>query len=95
LISPSAGEDPAPIPVSNERVAAIVATLRQVAGWGDVPPEDLVDLADVVEQQDWAAGGDDLGGLCCPMCQEVACDAGCPLEPERRREPCVVVADGH
>lgn len=94
LISSPAGGDPAPVLVGNERVAAIVATLRQVAGWGDVPPEELVELADVVERQDWAAPRDDEGldGLCCPMCQEVECDAGCPLEPERgRRKPCTAV----
>lgn len=61
----------------------VSATLRQLAGWGpwEIEPGQLETLAEQVENYDHAAGG--LEALCCPMCQEVECDAGCPLEEVR------------
>lgn len=61
----------------------VAATLRQLAGWGvrDRTPDSLYELAAVVEQYDHATG--DLEALCCPMCQEIECDAGCPMEEVR------------
>lgn len=59
-------------------VAATAATLRQVAGWGvgDDLEKDFYELAT-------ALGTWKSDGMCCPMCQEVECDEGCPLEPVR------------
>lgn len=60
--------------------AEIVArTLRQLAEWGDydLQPAALLELATLVDLEDF------VGTWCCPMCQEVECDAGCPLEGVR------------
>lgn len=68
--------------VVNGRDAMIVAkTLRQLAEWDheDRSPRSLAELAQVVETEDWP------DALCCPMCQEVECDTGCPLEDVRSR----------
>lgn len=71
--------------------AAVAATLRTVAGWGqlacvtdddeyrgvNVGRDELYELARRVEHErvdDWWS---------CPICQEVECDNGCPLEPLR------------
>lgn len=56
-------------------VAVVMATLRQLAGWcdDDRSPAALAELATVLETEDWA------DCPCCPMCQEVDCDDGCPL----------------
>lgn len=64
---------------------ATAATLRQVAFWGLVfdggtvesTCDELLEIARQVEQLDVA---DDF---CCPVCEEVTCDDGCPLEPVR------------
>jgi hypothetical protein len=59
---------------------ATSATLRTVAEWGPtVTREEFLDVAEQVE----AMGDDD--GWCCPVCEEVECDTGCPLEPIRSR----------
>lgn len=57
----------------------VAATLRQLESWGpwEIEPGHLSNLAAEVEAYDHAAGG--LAALCCPMCQEIECDAGCPL----------------
>lgn len=53
-------------------LATTAATLRQVAFWGDAPPENYIAAAEQVES----------GYIedCCPVCEEVRCDEGCPLE---------------
>lgn len=63
------------------RIAAILqataATLHVVAEWGSVPGEDLHEMARRVaegEVADWTF---------CPVCEEVRCDADCPLGPVR------------
>jgi hypothetical protein len=61
------------------------ATLRQVAEWGlrfdgstvESTCGELHGIANKVEQLD---PDDDL---CCPVCEEVECDGGCPLESVR------------
>lgn len=62
----------------------VAATLRQVDGWApwDLMPGELAKLAEQVEAYNHAAGG--LEALSCPICQEIECDAGCPLEEVRR-----------
>lgn len=65
------------------RIAAVAATLRQLAHWGVRWPDDdhadmgphLLALAATVEADDF----DDV----CPICDEVVCDEGCPIEPLR------------
>lgn len=58
---------------------ATAATLRQIAQWhlatSPASEEEWFELARQVEglEPGWA----------CPMCQEVTCDDGCPLEPVR------------
>lgn len=62
----------------SERQQIIAATLRQIAEWGDVSDTELYEIADQVENgatDDWWS---------CPMCEEITCDDGCPLEPLRR-----------
>jgi hypothetical protein len=61
---------------------AVADTLRTVATWGCLTPEDLLGVAAAVESCNVASTG--LDGLCCPICEEVECDCGCPLEPLRR-----------
>jgi hypothetical protein len=59
--------------------AATAATLRTVAEWGPtITREEFLAVAEQVE----AMTGND--GWCCPVCEEVECDDGCPLEPVRR-----------
>jgi hypothetical protein len=70
--------------VKDPVVAAVAATLRHVAEWGlafDNGParSELMDLARQVEALEQA---DDF---CCPVCEEVVCDDGCPLAEVRRR----------
>lgn len=57
---------------SAEIIGTVVRTLRQVAEWMPMSAEELQETADVVER--WS-----VGDLCCPMCEEVECDDGCPL----------------
>jgi hypothetical protein len=66
--------------------AAIAATLRQVASWAtddDAKRDCLYQMADEVERADA-----ETLSWCCPVCGEVDCDEGCPLElvrdPARR-----------
>jgi hypothetical protein len=70
---------PQPEPVAFDLRVTVASTLRQLADWGseDRQAVELRQLADRVEV-------DDLN-MCCPMCQEVRCDTGCPLEPMRAR----------
>ena len=56
---------------------AVADTLRTVAEWGPTSPEELRAVA---EQVDSMAIRD---GWCCPVCQEVDCDEGCPLASVR------------
>jgi hypothetical protein len=58
-------------------VKAVAATLREVAGWGedDRNPRMMEAVAEDVEAN-W-------NDVCCPVCQEVTCDEGCPLEAVR------------
>ncbi|GAA3417603.1 hypothetical protein [Streptosporangium vulgare] len=55
----------------------VAATLRVIAGQYEGNPisDDLRGIAQQVEI-DW-------DGACCPLCQEVTCDDGCPLEAVR------------
>jgi hypothetical protein len=57
---------------------ALAAAYRQQAEWTDdsVAQREFNDLAGQVEAVDGTE-------TCCPCCQEVTCDAGCPLEPVR------------
>jgi hypothetical protein len=62
-------------------VKTTVNTLRQVA-WVqnmDYGSVSLSEMADDVEQ----ATIDSLSEIC-PLCEEVVCDGGCPLEPVRK-----------
>lgn len=59
-------------------ISAVVATLRQVAGWGlsfeDGPAQQ--ELLEIARQVELLAAQDIL---CCPVCEEVECDDDCPL----------------
>lgn len=57
----------------------VAATLRQIAQWciDDWTPKELQELATFVENEDYE------NGMICPMCQEIECDGGCPLEHYR------------
>lgn len=57
----------------------VAATLRQVATWIGVHDNDEAALYDMAAEVD--AFDDEA---CCPCCQEVTCDEGCPLAPVRR-----------
>jgi hypothetical protein len=58
--------------------AAVADTLRTVAEWGQMSREELRGVAEAVDSMVVEQG------LCCPVCQEVHCDEGCPLESVRR-----------
>lgn len=80
-------------------VRTIIKALRTAAGWlPDEQRELLLEAATVAENGGWE-------DACCPICQEVWCDTGCPLEDlrgdllrnaeqERLREPPVVTPIG-
>lgn len=63
-------------------VAATEQTLRTAANWleSDRDSDLLVQAADAVKAQ----GADEA---CCPVCDEIACDTGCPLETLRTASP--------
>jgi hypothetical protein len=61
----------------NPTVVTVTATLRMLAGYVPLGPDELSSLADDVER-DW-------DGVCCPVCEEVTCDEGCPLEDVRAK----------
>jgi hypothetical protein len=78
---------PQPQVLGDPTVTAVVATLRQIAGWGSSRPttdDGWRELADAV-LIGCTADADELDALCCPMCEEVVCDGGCPLAPVRTR----------
>jgi len=63
------------------RANVVVDTLRFLAqGWiaSEEDREWCLDAADQIEGYDF-----EEGGWVCPLCQEVVCDAGCPLESLR------------
>jgi len=67
--------------VTLNTIRTVALTLRQLAGWGtarqEMSDQEFRDLADQVEATtttDWWS---------CPMCEEVVCDGGCPLEHVR------------
>lgn len=75
-----AQESPSPEAAPNESeraVQLIAATLRTAAEQiqGDTDRITLREIAGTVESN-W-------GGDCCPLCQEVTCDDGCPLQDVR------------
>jgi hypothetical protein len=57
-------------------VATVAATLRTVAGWLPDDDRDMLYKAAERTERDW-------NGACCPVCEEVTCDDGCPLEKVR------------
>jgi len=73
------GTVPAAVPGALDLVKrTLAAAYRQAATWIDNPGDmqALNSLAYYIEKFD----GTDA---CCPVCQEVVCDTGCPLEPIR------------
>ena len=71
-------------------LGTISKTLRFVASWIVAPNDEhdershydqirhLISAAEAIE-----AGDTKQFDVCCPLCQEVACDTGCPMEPHR------------
>lgn len=56
---------------------AVAATYRHLAIWMDAANADeALRVAGMVERYD-------VTDICCPCCQEIECDDGCPLEPIR------------
>lgn len=58
-------------------IKATAATFRQVSLWGQVGADELREVAEQVEY------GDVDNWLACPACEEIECDADCPLLPVR------------
>jgi hypothetical protein len=58
-----------------EVVQIVATTLRIASQWYEVDSHDLLGIAHQVEEY-WS-------GMCCPLCEEVECDQGCPLEHVR------------
>ncbi|WP_030757254.1 hypothetical protein [Streptomyces sp. NRRL F-5135] len=57
-------------------VVTAAATLRTAAEWFSGDDRDTMrEVADQAER--------DRDGICCPVCEEVDCDEGCPLEHVR------------
>ena len=84
--SPESTKPSQPSGQQREDVAAVVATLRQIAHWGVARPVDdqeWLELAGQVEQVDLTAEADSFS---CPMCEEVMCDEDCPLWPARSQQ---------
>lgn len=68
-------------------IKATAATLRAVAGWGlEWPPGGHAAARDELCQIASAVEGLDDDDVCCPVCEEVRCDEGCPLEGIRKWE---------
>lgn len=70
--------------LAEEIKIAVAATLRTAAFWGlsfDTGPaqEELLHIAKQVEA---LTAEDDV---VCPVCEEIECDGGCPLEAVRAR----------
>jgi hypothetical protein len=63
-------------------VSTVERTLRTAAMWleSDKDSEMLIETANMVKAQ----GADEL---CCPVCEEIECDGGCPLETLRKAGP--------
>lgn len=62
------------LPAAPEVVRTVAATLRIVMEWYSGEQRDMLrEAADEVEQN-WDTGGT------CPVCEEMTCDEGCPLE---------------
>jgi hypothetical protein len=60
-------------------VATVIATLRYAAEWLNDDDRNLLS-----ETADQVAAEDPREALCCPVCEEVECDEGCPLAGVRR-----------
>lgn len=74
----------------SETVQTVLATLRTVAE----QLRDDRDRAAVAETAEQIEHG--LDDACCPLCQEVTCDDGCPLRADRAiamQEPCGFLHD--
>lgn len=70
-------------------IATVAATMRQVANWGlafdngpacDDNGPACDELRSIADQVELLSSGDDM---CCPMCEETACDEDCPLAAVR------------
>lgn len=59
-------------------VILVVKTLRTAAGW--VPEDAARVLREAAEEVEAFRTRYDLIGSGCPVCQEIDCDPGCPLE---------------
>lgn len=60
-----------------EAQVIVAETLRLVSEWGcGLTRDEYRTIAESVEQMD----ADDT---CCPLCEEIICDDGCPLWPTR------------
>ncbi len=73
--------------VPDERAAIVAETLRFLAGgWisGDEDHENSTALVETAANIEHAAKWPWSESGCCPLCEEVACDTGCPLAPLRR-----------
>lgn len=70
--------------MSDEVINAVAATFREIAEWGlayDTGPA-RDDMLEIARKVDLLKDEDDF---CCPVCEEVTCDEGCPLEAVRQR----------
>lgn len=73
----SAETQPPPIAVAVGGALRYVAGLTHARGREDEARE-WYEIAAEVEQHDYS------DSWCCPLCEELTCDVGCPLEPLRR-----------
>ena len=65
----------------NELVTTIVKTIRVLIDQGYINPSEYERLGKNAEHLTYC---DLKEELCCPLCHEVACDGGCPLEDLRK-----------
>lgn len=72
--------------VQRATIKATIGALRYAAGLAFCWREELAaDLYDTARELEGDLARDSVDGLadCCPVCQEVICDGGCPLEDLR------------
>lgn len=58
-------------------ITTVAETLRYAAHWSTDDADDLRAVAAELDTGDIAAW------ICCPVCQEITCDADCPLRTVR------------
>lgn len=66
--------------------ATVSATLRTIAEWGMEFPSGRKSARDELFEIAQQVDGLEPDEMCCPVCEEVTCDEGCPLAPVRAQD---------